>query len=340
MAFTFCAAGRRNRATADGAKALVATALAITMAIYPSHGWTQPEERAVYVSVVDRAGTPVSDLRAGDFHVRSGVSTCEVLRVSAATSALQIALLVDTRQAVEPYVSNVRTALKSFSREIQDRHERALFALGPFNAVVADYSRDPMHLETGIANLFGPGGGGTSVPSALLDVSRGLRQRGASRPVIVLITPEAFQFDDYHQLGVRDALREANVTLYSIVVAGNGEGVDEERRWRHRVPLPRNAQVPGARRGHVFAGTPLEDQLKRLADALNNQYLVTYSRTGPEIGAAAVDVEVKRRGLRVRAVSAPQDPGVTCRIVETNTSRGQEFFGYQCTYAGASRRAE
>src|SRR5580700_637760 len=121
----------------------VAVVIALAMVVQPSAGWAQPGERAIYVSVLDQGGTPVPGLATGDFIVREGGVAREVLRVSTATDPLQIAVLVDTSPAIEPYVSEVRSALKSFSREIQDRHERALFALGERPTCVADYSRDP-----------------------------------------------------------------------------------------------------------------------------------------------------------------------------------------------------
>src|ERR1700681_4043213 len=116
-----------------------AVALALGIVARPSPGWAQAEERAIYVSVLDQGGAPVSGLVTGDFIVREGGVERQVLRVSTATDSLQIAVLVDTGQAMEPYVSEVRSALKSFSREIQDRHERALFALGERPTCVADY---------------------------------------------------------------------------------------------------------------------------------------------------------------------------------------------------------
>jgi hypothetical protein len=278
----------------------VALALALAMVVRPGWDRAQAEERSVYVSVLDQGGTPVSGLATRDFIVREGGVERDVLRVSTATDPLQIAVLVDTSQAIEPYVGEVRRALKSFSREIQDRHERALFAFGERPTLVADYSRDPARLEDGIARLFARTGGGASVVDAVIEVARGLRQREATRPVVVVITAEDPDLTDRDHQKVLDHLRATNATLHSFPL-GNG-----------------------------IAAMALGRRLQGLAAALNNQYLIIYTQPPAGIPPGTVDVHVKRSGVTVRAAFTPQKPGATCWVVETNTSRDQAFFGYQC----------
>jgi hypothetical protein len=288
-------------------KCHLAVVIALAIVVRPGSGWAQPGERAVYVSVLDQGGMPVSGLATGDFIVREGDADREVLRVSAATDPLQIAVLVDTGQAIGPYVSEVRSALKSFSREIQDRHERALFAFGERPILVADYSRDPVRLEDGIARLFERTGGGESVASAIIEVSRGLRQRAATRPVVVLIAADDPELTDRDHHRVLDDLRETSATLHTFFVG-----------------------KAGAFLGKAGASMALDRRLQRLAVELNNQYLVIYAQSGTALVSHPVAVNVKRSGLTVRTPFAPQKPGATCGMVETNTSRDQAFFGYQC----------
>jgi hypothetical protein len=284
-----------------------AVALALAMVVRPGSGWAQPGERAVYVSVLDQGGMPVSGLATGDFIVREGGTDRDVLRVSTATDPMQIAVLVDTGQAMEPYVSEVRSALRSFSREIQDRHVRALFAFGDRPAIVSDYSRDPIRLEKGIARLFERTGDGASVADAIIEVSRGLRQRAATRPVVVLITAEGPDLGERDHQSVLDHLRETSATLHTFF-------------------LDRAGALPG----NAGASMALDRRLQQLAAELNNQYLVIYAQPGTALGSDPVDVTVKRSGLTVRTPFAPRKPRATCGIVETNTSRDQAFFGYQC----------
>src|SRR5918992_3102564 len=72
------------------------------------------EERTVYATVVDRKGAPVSTLGAEDFVVREGGIEREVLRAAPAAEPMRIAVLVDTSQAMQRYVNDLRTGLRAF----------------------------------------------------------------------------------------------------------------------------------------------------------------------------------------------------------------------------------
>ena len=102
-------------------------ALAIGAAAVPSVVAAQQEERAVYASVLDKSDVPVSTLNARDFIVRENGVTREVLRVAAASKPMHIAILVDTSQAMRPYVNDLRLALRSFLREMQGSNEIAVY---------------------------------------------------------------------------------------------------------------------------------------------------------------------------------------------------------------------
>jgi hypothetical protein len=259
-------------------------ALALAIVARPTSAWTEPEERAVHVSVLDQGGTPVSGLGTRDFVVREAGVEREVVRVSAATDPLEIALLVDTSQAIEPCLGEVRSALKSFSREIADRHRRALFALGEHPTRLTDYSTDPARLEEGIGRLFGRPGDGASVANAIIEVSRGMRQREAARPVVVLIAAEDPDLGDRDHQAVIDDLRETNATLHTFVL------------------------------GKAGASMTLERRLQSLAAELDNQYLVIYVRPRTVVRSGTFDVGVKRSGLTVRTPSRDHAlSGYQCR---------------------------
>src|SRR5262245_16934721 len=70
----------------------VAAALAALAAALPVTGRAQPNQRSMYVSVVDEAGAPVPDLGTGDFVVREDNTAREVLSVRPADEPMQIAL--------------------------------------------------------------------------------------------------------------------------------------------------------------------------------------------------------------------------------------------------------
>src|SRR5947209_17863349 len=94
--------------------ARVAIASAAIAAATISPAAAQAIERSMWVSVTDQSGAPVPGLGPRDFVVREDNVAREVLRVVPAEEPMQIAVLVDTSQAIRNDVGNIRNALPSF----------------------------------------------------------------------------------------------------------------------------------------------------------------------------------------------------------------------------------
>ena len=108
-----------------------ATLLFILAVLVPaSPVLAQATERTVYASVVDKNDAPVKGLALSEFIVREDDTAREVLRASTATEPMQIAVLVDTSQAMEEHMLDVRTALRTFFKQMAGKHDIALIGLG------------------------------------------------------------------------------------------------------------------------------------------------------------------------------------------------------------------
>ena len=115
----------------------------------------QTDERTVYASVVDKNDDPVAGLSTKEFVVREDDLAREVLRVSTATDPLQIAVLVDTSQAIDPYLLDLRTALRAFFKQMAgNEHDIALIGFGERPTVLSDYTRDAARLEKALGGIF------------------------------------------------------------------------------------------------------------------------------------------------------------------------------------------
>jgi Ca-activated chloride channel family protein len=276
----------------------LAAAAAIS-AVAPATAYAQTE-RSVYASVLDKAGGSVGALTANDFTVREDGVDREVLRAVKADDPIQIAVLVDTSQAVERYVSDIRKALRSFVQEMSGRDEMALIGFGERPTVLTNFTSDPEKLEAGIGKLFARRGSGAYALDALVDASRSLRGREGSRRVIVLITTEGPEFSNRYHEQVLDELRKS-ATLQSFVLTRRvGAALDDARRERE-MTLAEGALDTGGRREHLLTSMALEDRLTDLANELNNQYRIDYSRPSMLIPPSKIDVGVKRAGVTVRA---------------------------------------
>jgi Ca-activated chloride channel homolog len=289
----------------------VSLALAFT-ALHPGLVLAQAQERAIYASVTHEAGAPVTALAATDFVVREDGVQREILRVSPATDALQIAVLVDTSQAIEPYVNDLRNALRTFFKDLQGKHDIALFGFGERPTLLADYTRDQTRLEAGVGRIFAQSGSAAYVLDAIVEVSRGLRKREEeTRSVIVVITAEGPEFSQRYHETVLDELRESGTTLYSLVLARPGRSLLTDGAREREFTLSIGAQRTGGRREDLLTSMALTGRLHDLGAELNNQYRVVYARPALLIPPKRVDVSVNRPGVTVRAPRAPREPRTT-----------------------------
>src|SRR5262249_30093181 len=145
---------RRSRVSA--ALILAATlAAALPLAV-----GAQPNQRSMYVSVVDEAGAPVPDLGPRDFVVREDNTAREVLDARPADEPMQIALLVDTSQGARNNIQFMRSALPDFltaltnPNESGKKNEIAIIAFGERPQIFTEYTSQPADLKKGVNRIW------------------------------------------------------------------------------------------------------------------------------------------------------------------------------------------
>jgi Ca-activated chloride channel family protein len=274
---------------------------AVVLAVVASNPATaQVQERSVYASVMDKSGAPVTALTPADFIVREDGVQREVLRVSTANDPLQIALLVDTSQAIERHVSDLRAALLAFVRQMTPKHEIAIIGFGERPTVLAEYTRDVASLEKGIGRLFARRGTGAYMLDAIVEASRALRAREGARSVMIVITAEGPEFSERYHQTVLDQLGNT-AALYSFVLTRRRSNPLDDAAQQRELTLAKGATATGGRREHLLTSMALRDRLAELAAELNNQLLVDYARPGSLVPPERIDVSVTRTDLTVRA---------------------------------------
>ncbi len=263
--------------------------------------WAQSSERTVYVSVLDKKEAPATGLTASDFIVREDDIAREVLRASHATQPAQIALLIDTSQAIEEQITDIRTALRDFVKQMAGKHEISLVGFGERPMMIVDYTRDVARLEKGIGTIFAKSGSGTYILDAIVDEARKLQKRKAVRPHLIVYAARGPEFSERHSQGVVDVLRETGVTFHALPLNRPGIGVRDREEQELQMTLANGTQQTGGRREDLLTPMSFSQRLLSLGTEIDNQYAVVYARPQKLIPPKTLEISVKRPELTARA---------------------------------------
>lgn len=254
----------------------------------------------VYVDAfVSRNDQAIAGLAAADFVVRdNGVE--QVVRLVQRDALPTTAVLVlDTSWSLAgEKLGFVKQAAAAFVRGLRAQDRVALLGFSHDLVLAQEPTLDHDRVRTAIEGLEARGF------TALVDaVWAGLkRDWGPGRPMVVVFSDGADSasfLDDGHLLR---AARESRALLYVV-------GVDATRPTRRhgREPgaqsvLRRTAETTGGAYWTVSRHADLAASFREVLDAVAASYLLAYEPTGvARAGRHALDVQVRRRGLQVRA---------------------------------------
>jgi VWFA-related protein len=256
--------------------------------------------RDVYASASDSKGAPVTGLTAADFAVREDRIAREVLKAGPATEPLQVALLIDDSQAARSMLLPLREGITGFIDKLQGKAEIALITFGERPTTLVEYTSSAEQLKRGVGRVFPKSGAGPYLLDAIIDASRGLEKRKATRPVIVAVTVEGIEFSNAHFDQVLAALDKSGATMHALAIGSPSDSQDDEMRNRN-VVLSEGPDRSGGRREQVLADSGLPEKMRQVADTLVNQYVVTYGRPETLIPPQRIEVTSNRPGVTVRA---------------------------------------
>ena len=283
-----------------------AIAVLILSLVLPANAaWAQATERTIYASVVDKDDKPVTGLSASDFIVREDDVAREVLRVLPASEPMHIAVLVDTSQAMEEHMLDLRTALRAFFKQMGGKHDIALIGFGERPTVLSDYTRDPARLEKSVGSVFARSGSGTYIMEAIVETANGFQKRKTSRPHIIVYAARGPEFSERYYQSVIDALRESGATLHTLMLTKPGASMATREEQELAKSVAEGTRISGGRRDDLLTPMALTDRLQSLGEELEHQYQVVYARPSRLVPPKSVDVTVKRPSVTVRASRFP-----------------------------------
>lgn len=221
--------------------------------------------RTVYFSAVDAKGVHVTDLTAADLAVKEGGKDRVIEEVKLATAPMQVSILVD-----DAGTGGFQGAVSQFIQATFGRAEYAIRVLQPQAIKVQDFTKNGDELRTALGRM---GQRGRMVPdneqmiAGVFDAAKELRQREARRPSILAltVTGEKALADTADE--TLNALKASGASLHVVYLTGVELGK----------VLGDGPKQSGGMIEQVTGQVVLGPTLKKVADNLLNQYVLTYT---------------------------------------------------------------
>jgi VWFA-related protein len=280
---------------------LLAVLLAVASIAHPrlfAAGQGDAHEQTMYVSAVDNKGEPVEGLGPDAFVVQEDGRRREILRVSKATDPIDLALLVDNSAAAERPMLDIRTALTNFVAKMAPRNQIAVIGLADRPTIITDYTNDPKKLADAV-KIFAMPSSGMTLLDAIIETSKGLKKREATRAMIVAVVTDGTEFTNYYSRDAVKAMAEAGAQFH-LVGIGRFEHSEEMAIRERSFLLTEGPRGTGGSTTTILASSGLDHALQRLARELSSQYKVVFSRPESLIPPEKTDVSSARPDLTMR----------------------------------------
>lgn len=260
------------------------------------------------VTVTDKAGQYVPDLRLSDFTVFEDGKQVPAEVISSFTvheSPFASVVLLDTSTSMETRLSLARSAAIRFLDGLRDEDVAAVYKFDSKVEQVQEFSsgRDLAPMVYGVkAN------GLTTLNDAIVDAAKALASRPEKRKAIVVLSDG---IDTYSKASADKAIESAlavGASIYAVdMSASNGRGSGDQR---SAAVLRSFAEKSGGRFVATPGGPALRDAFASIADELGHQYTIAFRPLNQKRDGKwhKLDVKTSRSDLLVRSRKAYRAP--------------------------------
>jgi VWFA-related protein len=260
-------------------------------------------ERTLYVSAVDKSGTPVEGLGPDAFIVKENGVRREVLRVSKAVEPIEITVLIDNSTAASDAVNYMRRALPKFIAALSPDNPMSLIGLGDRPTILTPMTTETKALTSRAGSLFALPSSGATFLDGLYEVSQGLLGRETPRAAIVAIITDGTEFTNRYSKDVVAAMKRAQVPAY-LVMIGRFEHSNEHAIRERSFLITDAPHDTGGAAFTMLAPTAIEQNLDKVARQLTSQYKLVYGHPQTTIPVEAFEISSSRDGITMRGTPA------------------------------------
>lgn len=303
-------------------RACLAGLIAVTTVLASA---AQRDDKHVFVTALDKDGTPIVGLTAEHFAVRESGRDRDVLAVEPLRTPMHVAVLVDTSVAGGSPDEAFRSAVVGFVERLAATNHVAVYSFGDRPTRVAAFTQDAAQLRSATTAMFGWSHERSLLIDAIDMVLRDFEGAESPRPVMITISSESPEASGKTAGAVVRRLIEQSIAFHSISLAsatgsGQAAGVTsdvpaksqrlggmvaagEGDRERNQM-LQQGTTLTGGGRQRVTSTLAVGPALARVANELANSYKVTFARPG-SARMEDLQVGVMFEGVTLRATAAP-----------------------------------
>jgi hypothetical protein len=283
-------------------RVVLATVFAVSLAVPAAQ-----TRKSIIVTVVDPSGAAVKTITPADLAVQEDSATREVVDVQPASDPMAIALLVDnTKPAMgkEAPTRELRAALNAFVTTVQAASPESTIGIWEFagaGVMIQKPTAKADELTKRINRMFPGQQSGGVMLEALVDASKELSKKGLGpRRVILSVSFDSPEISTIDPREVAIAMRKAGVNYWAVSIepgqdASNGMRGSTASR---ELIMTNVTTASGGMHDTGVTATSLESQVKRVAEAITSQYVVTYARPDSAPNPTAIQA-VSRKGMKV-----------------------------------------
>ena len=274
---------------------------------------SQAVEKSIFLTVLDAQNKPITDLTAAEIGVREDNVIREVVSVKKATQPLYVQILADTTKEAgstgmagagsAELIRDIRNSLTAMIHHINTNNPEAMIAVMEFGQAsrqVQDFTNKVADLDKAVNRLFPIPNAQSVLLEAIIEASKQLAKKPSPRRAVVILNIEPGDEQSREPANkIMQTFGDARASMWAVSLQ-RGDLKNPAR----DVVLNRLVQVTGGRREFIVGQSAIEGWLKIYADALINQYEVTYKRP-EDRPAQQVATGVARPGAKVYASYFP-----------------------------------
>jgi Ca-activated chloride channel family protein len=248
---------------------------------------------SVPVSVMNRQGQYVTDLRQQDFRVYEDGKEQTIVHFSNVDQPFSVVLLIDTSGSTAPFIDQIKGAAKAFLEQLRPADTvRPIYFHGEIKPLTAAGINDPKLFSAAIDQIEpGPINMGTRLYDA---VAFGLSAQRpvAARKAIILITDGENTWGKSTMKGTLRDAEESDTIVYTL-------------QYGDLLPQKYLQQLAEKTGGRYFKGgdaNTIRQSFVEVAAELRRQYVLGYEPQEPARGGLRkIRVKVNRKQVAVRA---------------------------------------